>query len=152
MIGEEVLGTVSADYDPQNDWGFIDFAEWTGRIFWHVTNVIGKSLTPGAPVAFVRGKKPDAKGRIRPCALEIRRLCNFDMRAGDALEAEQPGTPENSEAGEGANGQDGELRAVWSPRGMTSAAGGISSSLTAVPCSVTGPASSTAKHWPLATL
>lgn len=80
-------GIVSADYDPRSCWGFIDLCEWNGKIFFHRSRVIGQPLTPGAPVTFARGTTIDNRGYQRPCATEIRRLCPFDYRAGDALDA-----------------------------------------------------------------
>ena len=97
--GEECLGVVESDYCG-GSFGFIEYAERAGKIFWHRSNVIGKPLTPGAPVTFIRGVGADRQGRPRPCALEIRRLCYANYGPGDAFNPDLYEQPEDAEDSE----------------------------------------------------
>jgi cold shock CspA family protein len=79
------LGIVR-EFSPSAGFGFVDFAEKTGSLFFHGSRIVGLDPTPGAPVRFRVEPHADNSGRIRTRAVNVERLCPFDYHAGDALE------------------------------------------------------------------
>ena len=82
--GELCLGIVTKlRWTANGQCGAIEYAEWNGSVFFHSRQVIGASLSIGAPVTFTRGFHVDQTGRRIRCAKNIERICPYDYRAGD---------------------------------------------------------------------
>jgi CspA family cold shock protein len=94
--GEACLGIVR-QFDAQAvPFGFIDFCEWTGSIYFHVEHVIGTLPSVGSPVTFRVG--PGVKPGQQQ-ALDVERLCPEDYFPGDARPDFQPA--DSAETGTG---------------------------------------------------
>jgi len=114
--GGEVLGIV-ADYDPAARYGWIEFCETNGRIFYHRDKVRGKQPAPGSPVSFRIGWSV-VKGRTLPRAEGVTRLCYANYGPGDGTSPDLYEQPiddlyeQPSDDTDAAYQQGGELRGV----------------------------------------
>jgi cold shock CspA family protein len=89
--GEEVQLGIVAEFNTGLRHGWIDKCERTGRVFYRPQEVIGAQPAIGSPVSFRIKWGVDARGRTRPYAANVTRLCYANYGPGDALqEVEQP--------------------------------------------------------------